>query len=69
LTLSAVHDECDRPLFQLETSNDHAPSNSDRTINATRSVEEGADTAVWLANKAAQELTGKMYRDRYDIPW
>jgi hypothetical protein len=26
---------------------------------ATRSVEEGADTAVWLADKAKHELTGK----------
>lgn len=36
---------------------------------ATRSVEEGADTAVWLADEAPQELTGKMFRDRQEIPW
>jgi NAD(P)-dependent dehydrogenase (short-subunit alcohol dehydrogenase family) len=37
--------------------------------NATRSVEEGADTIVWLASDASQELTGKFLRDRKEIPW
>ena len=37
--------------------------------NATRSVEEGADTIVWLATEAPQELTGKFLRDRNEIPW
>jgi NAD(P)-dependent dehydrogenase (short-subunit alcohol dehydrogenase family) len=37
--------------------------------NATRSVEEGADTAVWLADLAPAELTGKFFRDRQEIPW
>jgi NAD(P)-dependent dehydrogenase (short-subunit alcohol dehydrogenase family) len=37
--------------------------------NATRSVEEGADTAVWLADEAPHELTGKLFRDRKEIPW
>ena len=37
--------------------------------NATRSVEEGADTIVWLACEAPQELTGKFLRDRKEIPW
>jgi NAD(P)-dependent dehydrogenase (short-subunit alcohol dehydrogenase family) len=37
--------------------------------NAERSVEQGADTAVWLALEAAQELTGKFFRDRREIPW
>src|SRR5262245_44485254 len=37
--------------------------------NATRSVEEGADTIVWLAGEAPQELTGKFCRDRKEIPW
>jgi NAD(P)-dependent dehydrogenase (short-subunit alcohol dehydrogenase family) len=37
--------------------------------DATRSVEEGADTAVWLADQAPQELTGKFFRDRQEIPW
>jgi NAD(P)-dependent dehydrogenase (short-subunit alcohol dehydrogenase family) len=37
--------------------------------NATRSVEEGADTAVWLAAEAPQELTGKFFRDRKEIAW
>jgi NAD(P)-dependent dehydrogenase (short-subunit alcohol dehydrogenase family) len=36
---------------------------------APRSVQEGADTAVWLATEAGQELTGKFYRDRKEIPW
>jgi NAD(P)-dependent dehydrogenase (short-subunit alcohol dehydrogenase family) len=37
--------------------------------NATRSVEEGADTIVWLAAEAPQEFTGKFLRDRKEIPW
>jgi NAD(P)-dependent dehydrogenase (short-subunit alcohol dehydrogenase family) len=37
--------------------------------NAARSVEEGADTAVWLANEAPHELTGRIFRDRKEIPW
>ena len=37
--------------------------------NATRSLEEGADTIVWLATDAPQELTGKFLRDRKEIPW
>jgi NAD(P)-dependent dehydrogenase (short-subunit alcohol dehydrogenase family) len=37
--------------------------------NATRSVEEGADTIVWLATEAPQSLTGKFLRDRKEIPW
>lgn len=36
---------------------------------ATRSVEEGADTVVWLADDAPHDLTGKMYRDRLEVPW
>ena len=36
---------------------------------ASRSVEEGADTAVWLADEAPHELTGKFFRDRREIPW
>jgi NAD(P)-dependent dehydrogenase (short-subunit alcohol dehydrogenase family) len=36
---------------------------------ATRSVEEGADTIVWLASDAPQKLTGKFLRDRKEIPW
>ena len=36
---------------------------------ATRSVEEGADTIVWLAGEAPQGLTGKFLRDRKEIPW
>jgi NAD(P)-dependent dehydrogenase (short-subunit alcohol dehydrogenase family) len=37
--------------------------------NASRSVEEGADTIVWLASEAGQDLTGKFLRDRKEIPW
>jgi NAD(P)-dependent dehydrogenase (short-subunit alcohol dehydrogenase family) len=37
--------------------------------NATRSVEEGADTAVWLADEAPHELTGKFFRNREEIDW
>jgi NAD(P)-dependent dehydrogenase (short-subunit alcohol dehydrogenase family) len=37
--------------------------------SATRSVEEGADTAVWLASEAPQTLTGKFLRDRKAITW
>jgi len=36
--------------------------------NAPRSVEEGADTAIWLATDKTVE-TGKFYRDRQVIPW
>jgi NAD(P)-dependent dehydrogenase (short-subunit alcohol dehydrogenase family) len=36
--------------------------------SAPRSVEQGADTAVWLAT--ADEIpTGKFWRDRREIPW
>jgi NAD(P)-dependent dehydrogenase (short-subunit alcohol dehydrogenase family) len=37
--------------------------------NASRSVEEGADTIVWLATEAPKDLTGKFLRDRKEIPW
>lgn len=36
---------------------------------APRSVGEGADTAVWLATEADQNLTGKFFRHRKEIPW
>lgn len=36
---------------------------------ATRSVEEGADTAVWLANSDENGASGKFFRDREQIPW
>ncbi len=36
---------------------------------ATRSVAEGADSIVWLALDAPQNLTGKFLRDRKPIPW
>ena len=37
--------------------------------NAERDVSEGADTAVWLALDAPQDLTGKFIRDHKVIPW
>ncbi len=37
--------------------------------NADRSVEEGADTAVWLAAEAPHDLTGRFFRDRREIAW
>lgn len=37
--------------------------------NASRSVEEGSDTIVWLASEAPQDLSGKFLRDRKEIPW
>jgi NAD(P)-dependent dehydrogenase (short-subunit alcohol dehydrogenase family) len=37
--------------------------------NATRSVQEGADTIVWLATEAPHELTGRFLRDHKEIPW
>lgn len=36
---------------------------------ATRSVEEGAETIVWLADEAPHDLSGKFYRDKEVIPW
>jgi len=36
---------------------------------APRSVEQGADTIVWLATDAPQSLTGKFLRDRLPISW
>lgn len=35
---------------------------------APRNVEQGADTAVWLAT-ADSISTGKFFRDRQEIPW
>ena len=37
--------------------------------NAEREVDQGADTAVWLALDAPQQLTGKFLRDRKVISW
>jgi len=36
---------------------------------ASRSVEQGADTAVWLAADASGSLSGKFFRDRKEIDW
>lgn len=37
--------------------------------NAPRSPAEGADTPLWLALEAPEELTGKLFRDRREIPF
>ena len=37
--------------------------------NASLSVEEGADTAVWLATDAPHSLSGKFFRQRREISW
>lgn len=37
--------------------------------NASRSVQQGADTVTWLATEAPADLTGKFLRDRTVIPW
>ena len=37
--------------------------------DAPRTVEAGADTAVWLADEAPHELTGRFFRARAVIPW
>jgi NAD(P)-dependent dehydrogenase (short-subunit alcohol dehydrogenase family) len=36
---------------------------------ATRSVAKGAETPVWLATEAPNNLTGKFIRDKKEIPW
>ena len=37
--------------------------------SATRSVDQGADTAVWLATLPGDGPTGGFFRDRKPIPW
>ena len=37
--------------------------------NATRTIEEGADTAVWLATLPDGGPTGGFFQDRKPIPW
>jgi len=36
---------------------------------ATRSVEQGAETVVWLAADAAARESGGFFRDKHPIPW
>jgi NAD(P)-dependent dehydrogenase (short-subunit alcohol dehydrogenase family) len=36
---------------------------------ATRSVEKGAETPVWLSSEASQSLTGQFFRDKKIISW
>ncbi len=37
--------------------------------SATRSPEQGADTAIWLATVASQNQSGKFFRDRQEISY
>ena len=37
--------------------------------NALRTIEKGAETIVWLANEASQDLTGRFFRDKKEIDW
>jgi NAD(P)-dependent dehydrogenase (short-subunit alcohol dehydrogenase family) len=37
--------------------------------SASRSPEQGADTAIWLATDAAPSMSGKFFRDRQVIPF
>lgn len=37
--------------------------------NATRTVEKGAETIVWLAEEASHNLTGKFFRDKKELDW
>lgn len=37
--------------------------------SAPRSVAQGADTIVWLALEAPQNLTSQFWRDRQPLPW
>jgi NAD(P)-dependent dehydrogenase (short-subunit alcohol dehydrogenase family) len=36
---------------------------------ASRAVDKGAETPVWLANDGAGEKTGLFFRDKKEIPW
>lgn len=36
---------------------------------ATRTVEKGAETIVWLADEAPQEINGKFLRDKKELDW
>lgn len=37
--------------------------------NANRSLEKGAETAVWLATEAPLHETGKFWKDKKEVPW
>jgi short-subunit dehydrogenase len=37
--------------------------------NASRTPEQGADTAIWLATEASSDLSGKFFRDRTEISY
>jgi hypothetical protein len=37
--------------------------------NALLNVEQGAETAVWLATEAPQSLTGKFIKEKRELSW
>jgi NAD(P)-dependent dehydrogenase (short-subunit alcohol dehydrogenase family) len=37
--------------------------------NASRPVERGAETPVWLATEASINLTGKFFKDKREVSW
>ncbi|MFL5729599.1 MAG: SDR family NAD(P)-dependent oxidoreductase, partial [Cytophagaceae bacterium] len=37
--------------------------------NATRSLEQGAETAVWLAGMPDGSASGKFFRDKQEVAW
>ena len=37
--------------------------------NATRTVEKGAETIVWLAEEAPHNFTGRFFRDKKELDW
>ncbi len=37
--------------------------------NATRTVEKGAETIIWLAEEAPHNLTGRFFRDKKELDW
>ena len=43
------------------------PVLTDMNPNGEKTVEEGADTAVWLATEGT--ATGKLFSDRKEIDW
>jgi NAD(P)-dependent dehydrogenase (short-subunit alcohol dehydrogenase family) len=36
---------------------------------APRSLEQGAETPVWMVSEADLKITGKFFRDKKEIPW
>jgi len=38
-------------------------------VDAVRNIQEAAETIVWLASDAPDDLTGKFLQDKKEIPW